>query len=314
MVDSLHVSDGLVKHGIKGVKVRQTAIIRMLTALIHLVRNSNLRVWDASVPDRLDASVEVLGEVWPPAVGKWVNFERPILHLMAHWRQQYTALGTPVQWTTKDFIEAMQRILRAAYLRTNLNEVEPQIMGQLMPLKYVDTVIEPSLRERSGEHGDSDEDDDRPPRVAALQNDRATQAYLRGATVKAVPGFNTVFGDPADHAEDSWNAGMRKASAHAPRCRITLGFLTSARAPASILEIPASCAAVASARVAYPPTLSSAFELLRKHPQSTQSSRCMSRCGRRRGGSWRSGRSSSGCPVCCRVTEQVLRCGWLVQL
>jgi hypothetical protein len=288
MVDQLHVSDGLVKHGIKGVKEacsdpasvegtgraiktvariindhvacaehfnngyhtlpgvynflgmqtltamtvrscafsllatfcsvsdlftpeRQTAIIQMLTALIHLVRNSNLRVWDASVPDRLDGIVEVLGEVWPPAVGKWVNFERPILHLMAHWRQQYTALGTPVQWTTKDFIEAMQRVLRAAYLRTNLNDVQPQIMGQLSLLKYVDTVIEPSLRERSGEHGDSDEDDDGPPRVAALQSDRATQAYLRGATVKAVPGFNTVFGDPADHAEDSWNAGMRKA-------------------------------------------------------------------------------------------------------
>ena len=54
------------------------------------------------------------------ALGNWVTFE--IVHLVSHWRQQYTQLGTPVHLTTKDFIEALQRVVRAALLRTNLNK------------------------------------------------------------------------------------------------------------------------------------------------------------------------------------------------
>jgi hypothetical protein len=190
--------------------VRQTKIIRVLTLIVQLLQNANRRDWDASIPDCIDSIFENLGELWPDALEKWETFERSIVHLVAHWRQQYTQLGTPVHWTTKDFIEAMQRILRAAYLRTNLNAAEPQIMRRMQLVKYVDTIIEPSLSEPPLPGGDAA--DDRGVRVvAALQRDRRTQAYLQGSTVLSVAGVNATFDAPASALESTWNANMRSA-------------------------------------------------------------------------------------------------------
>ena len=105
----------------------------------------------------------------------------------------------------------MQRVLRAAYLRTNLNVVEPQIMRRMMLLKYIDTVVEPSLREEERGDDDDEDDDARAPLVAALQRDRRDQAYLQGAMVKAVPGVNTLFDDPDTVEKSAWNTAMRSA-------------------------------------------------------------------------------------------------------
>ena len=199
--------------------VRQTKIVRVLTLVVQLLQNANRREWDATIPDCIDSIFEDLGELWPGALGKWETFERSIVHLVAHWRQQYTQLGTPVHWTTKDFIEAMQRILRAAYLRTNLNAAEPQIMRRMQLVKYVDTIIEPSLCEPPLP---GDAADDRDVRVvAALQRDRRTQAYLQGSTVLSVAGVNATFDAPTSALESTWNANMRSAMR---ACALLLGL------------------------------------------------------------------------------------------
>jgi len=184
--------------------VRQTKIIRSLTLLVQLLQNANLREWDASVPDNIDGIFEDLGKQWPPAVGKWETFQRSIVHLVSHWRQQYTELGTPVHWTTKDFIEALQRVLRSAYLRTNLNAVEPQIMRRMQLVKYIDTIIEPSLCADAADGRDVHV-------VAALLRDRRTQAYLQGSTVLSVAGVNCTFDAPASAAQSAWNTSVRSA-------------------------------------------------------------------------------------------------------
>jgi hypothetical protein len=183
---------------------RQTALIQVLTCIVLLLQNANLQRWNADVPDRIDAIYAKLKELWPASVGKWTTLDRVIVHLTSHWRQQYTELGTPVNWTTKDFIEALQKVVKAAYRCTNLVGYELQIMRQLSLDKYIDTVVSPSLAKPD------DADADR--RVApALQRDRATQAYLRGATVKAVPGVNTLFPAPRCPAEFAWNADVDTA-------------------------------------------------------------------------------------------------------
>jgi hypothetical protein len=122
-------------------------------------------------------------------------------------------LGTPVQSTTKDFIEAQQRILRRAYLRTNLVNADAQIMRRIMLLKYIDGVVEPSLRKqpaaRDGNGEESDEDDGHLV-VAALQSDKHTQAYLQGS-VKAIPGVNTVYAPPDSAEQVAWNGSIVSA-------------------------------------------------------------------------------------------------------
>jgi hypothetical protein len=196
---------------------RQTAMVLLFTACVLLLQNTNQRIWDPAAPDRLDAIFELLAQHWEPAVGKWVRFLRPIVHLPSHWRQQYRRLGTPVHWTTKDFIEMLMHYLRAAYLRTNKVNPEEQIMTRIGLVRYVETVVEPTLR-----GSDDDPDDDV---AAALKQNRRTEAYLRGTTVRAVAGCNKLFSAPSDAAQAAFNGDYTRAM------KACAGFLKSPKLP-----------------------------------------------------------------------------------
>lgn len=176
---------------------RQTALVNNLTAQILLLRHVNSRRWTSATPDNIDELYRFLEEHWDAAFGDFVNWERVKIHLTAHWRELYQELGTPVQWSTQHAIEALQRIIKNAWKHTNKINPSEQVLRRIAVLRFIHAVLLPSF----GVHLDP---------VAALTEDRATQAFLSGA-VEAVAGVSTVFLNPTTPAETTANSRLRSA-------------------------------------------------------------------------------------------------------
>jgi hypothetical protein len=173
------------------------ALIRTLTVSTLLLRNINRPRWSAVIAANLRHLYTELGLHWDDAVGGFATFQRSIVHLASHWEDLFLRLGAPVQWSTMHFIESMQRVLKAAWRFTNKVNPSAQVMRRLALLKYVSYHIFPDI-------GLCDDV------IAALQEDRGTEANLRGAATAAA-GANTLFQHPAIGAETDWNRALTKA-------------------------------------------------------------------------------------------------------
>jgi len=93
------------------------------------------------------------------------------------------------------FIEALQRILKAAWRRTNGVEPSLQVMERIDLGRYVCGVLLPSIGMESD-------------RIAALEEDRPTEAYLLGS-LDPIPGVNTLYDDVAlSNERAAWNRSL----------------------------------------------------------------------------------------------------------
>ena len=176
---------------------RQTALVNNLTGQIQLMRFINARRWDAATPDNIDILYSFIEDNWEDSIGDFVCYERVKIHLTAHWRQLYLDMGTPVQWSTQHGIEALQRILKAAWRRTNKLNPAEQILRRIAVLRFIYGTLLPAYGVVS-------------ETVSAMTADRQTQAYLSG-TVKPVHGVTSPFKVPANAAESAANNRLRNA-------------------------------------------------------------------------------------------------------
>jgi hypothetical protein len=131
------------------------------------------------------------------ALGDFVDWERVKLHLTAHWRQLYLELGAPVHWSTQHCVEALQRIIKAAWRRTSKVNPAEQVLRRIAVLRYIKAVLLPAF----GVVADP---------VSALVPDRDTQAYLTGS-VNGVAGITALFDNPTPGEEAVANARLRAA-------------------------------------------------------------------------------------------------------
>jgi len=179
--------------------MQQTALILTLTRMLLIIRKSNLRRWDASVPASVAILFEKLEADWDDALGVHESYERVKIHLPLHYEDLYEELGTPVHWSTMHFIEALQRILKAAWRRTNGVEPALQVMERIDLGRYICGVLLPSIGL------DSDP-------IAALAEDRQTEAYLLGS-LDAIPGVNALYDGGADltASRAAWDQRLRSA-------------------------------------------------------------------------------------------------------
>lgn len=170
----------------------------MLCVLVYtilLVRQANAYRWTAESPSRVSFIFERLKHWWDASIEKYVHFRRPKVHLASHWGQLYECLGPPVHHSTMHFIEAMQRILKAAWRFTSKRgDVGRQVLQRIAVLRWIHSRLRPS----TGADVDV---------VGALTADRETQAYLTGIS-KPVSGVNTVFAFPASISERAWNTSL----------------------------------------------------------------------------------------------------------
>jgi hypothetical protein len=177
--------------------VRQTALVNVFTGQTLLMRFCNARRWTSSTPDDVDDLYSFIAENWDEALGDFVDWERVKLHLTAHWRHLYLELGAPVHWSTQHCIEALQRIIKAAWRRTSKVNAAEQVLRRIAVLRYIKAVLLPMY----GVFADP---------VSALVPDRETQAYLRGS-VKGVAGITALFDNPTPGAETTANTRLRAA-------------------------------------------------------------------------------------------------------
>lgn len=173
----------------------QTAMLCVLVYTILLVRQANAYRWTADTPGKVSLIFARLREWWDDSIEKYVHFRRPKVHLASHWGQLYERLGPPVHHSTMHFIEAMQRILKAAWRFTSKRgDVGRQVMQRITVLRWIYGRLRPS----TGADVDV---------VGAMVADRETQAYLTGSS-KPVSGVNTVFAFPEDARQRAWNTSL----------------------------------------------------------------------------------------------------------
>jgi hypothetical protein len=146
-----------------------------------LIRKLNLHKWNAATAASIATCYTDMEKHWEAAVGtyKSCGFERVKHHIPMHWEDLYEWFGTPVHWSTQHFIEALQKILKAAWRRTNGVQPSKQVMKRIELGRYISGVLLPSI-------GLADTP------IAALREDRATGAYLTGITNR-IQGSNTLF-------------------------------------------------------------------------------------------------------------------------
>ena len=107
-------------------------------------------------------------------------------------------LGAPVHYSTMHFIEAMQRILKAAWKRTSRRlDASAQVMRRISVLRWIHSRLRPSLDIGLGA-------------VAALLPDKPTQAHLTGV-LSVRPGVNSPYMQPNDDVATAWNVALDKA-------------------------------------------------------------------------------------------------------
>lgn len=179
----------------------QTALICVLACAICLVRQANAYRWKADTPGRLDNIFRNLQHWWGAAfqfAKTPVNWSRPKVHLPSHWRDLYERLGAPSHYSTMYYIEAMQRLLKAAWRFTSRrSDAAAQVLQRIGVLRWIHT----RLLLSTGADAEP---------IAALLEDRATQAYLTG-WLEPKAGVNALFSDPQNPSETSWNAACTKA-------------------------------------------------------------------------------------------------------
>jgi hypothetical protein len=178
-------------------EVRQTALIRNMTGQILLMRQLNAPYWIAGTPDAVDALYAFIAANWSESLGDFIDLERVKIHLTWHYRQLYIELGAPVHWSTQHAIEALQRILKAAWRRTSKMNPAEQILRRIATLRYIHGILLPSFGKNAA-------------LISALREKRQTQAYFTGS-VEAVAGVTTVFTDHPTSAQTAANTRLRKA-------------------------------------------------------------------------------------------------------
>jgi hypothetical protein len=181
---------------------QQTAMINVLTRQLLLMRKTNLRLWDENVPRTLAMLFEQMEEHWDSAVGKYkgAGWQRVKIHLPHHWEDLHWDFGTPVHWSTMHFIEALQRILKAAWNRTNGVDPSTQIMKRIELGRYVCGVLLPSIGVIEGP-------------IDALAEDTSRGAYLLGF-IDRKPGTNTLYANSITHSDQPkkvWNRSLTTA-------------------------------------------------------------------------------------------------------
>ena len=222
---------------------QQTAMICVLAYCILLVRHANAFRWTADSPGKMSTIFEQLEYWWDCAIGDYVNWRRPKVHLPSHWGQLYLILGAPVQHSTMHFIEAMQRMLKAAWRFTSKRaDVGLQVMQRISVLRWIHSRLRPS----TGTEVDA---------VGALHDDKVTQAYLTGTLIPKA-GVNTTFSEPENGLQQSWNGSLSKALRDLNHPDIPLGhawhadrayprragtFVRSGIAAVSVAALPVGC-------------------------------------------------------------------------
>jgi hypothetical protein len=176
---------------------RQTALINNFVAEIVLLRHVNSHDWESSTPDFVSSLYEFLEEHWDDALGGFVRYMRPKVHFPSHWRQTSPELGAPVHWSTQHAIEALQRILKAAWRFTNKVNPSEQVLRRIMCLRYIVGTLLPAY----GVYPDP---------VAALAEDKQTQAFLTG-NVDAVVGITSLFANAASEPARNADKSLKKA-------------------------------------------------------------------------------------------------------
>ena len=176
----------------------QTAMICAFAYSILLMRSVYAARWTVQTPKSISTFLLGLRRNWDTAFGKYYNWRRPKVHLPVHWFESYLRLGTPVHFSTMLYIEATQRILKAAHKHTSKRaDAAFQVLKRLSVLRWIYSTLRPAAGF-----------DDNP--IAALQNDRGTQAFLTG-TLKSVAGVNTLYADPVGAGEIKWNRSLNNA-------------------------------------------------------------------------------------------------------
>ena len=181
---------------------KQTAIVKVLTHLVILIRKANQQKWNSDVAVSLDDLYEIMETNWDASVGRYKNcgWLRVKHHLPLHWRDLYEDYGSPVHWSTMHFIEALQRILKAAWKRTNGVQPSKQLMQRIDLGRYIIGILLPSI----GLAHDP---------IAALSMDRPTGAYLLGFP-GSIEGGNTLHSAPKEDlnpTEKAWNRSLLRA-------------------------------------------------------------------------------------------------------
>lgn len=108
-------------------EARQTALITVLAATILLMRHANARRWTRDTPGQITSLYDLVEATWDDALGDIVQFYRIKVHIPVHWKYLYIELGAPVQWSTQHNIEALQKILKAAWRHTSKHNPEEQV-------------------------------------------------------------------------------------------------------------------------------------------------------------------------------------------